>query len=781
MRSLLNSDEWLLTESGFDPNRANIQEALLAVGNGYQCVRASFEEGHEGELSGTYLAGVYDTFDAPVIDLVNAPSWLPMVVRVDGERLDVHTCDIVGHERQLDLRQGVLYRRTVFRDSVGRDTQVETLRFCSLADRHLAGLRLRITPLDHSTRLSVTSGLDGRRRNLDRLPVYDKDYVFHPETKWEKWAKSLHLETIRTGREGDHIALDARTIHSGVILSLRASHDLQGTLVDRRTLRSRDRVDEAFELDGREGESVTIDKLVVTYSSRDAAVSEIGLMATAGLAGHRRNGLHTALGANQQAWLNKWTACDCVIDGDPALTRAARFNIYQLLIAGNDNESKASIGANSMTGERYRGHVFWDTEIFMLPFYIYTQPSTAKALLLYRYHTLAGAIENARSNGFKGARYAWESADSGAETAPKWTTDGQQRFWTGEEEIHVSAAVAYGVLTYVAATGDDEFLRDYGAEILLQTSRFWASRLEWNSAADRYELTRVMGPDEFHEHVDNNAFTNRMVQWHLHKTVEALESLRASYPDELADLCDRFGATWVEVQSWREIADRIYIPYGADGTLIEQFQGYFERADVPITNRDENGMPIYPAGLDHYTCNGTMLLKQPDVVMLLHVLSDEFTSEVKRENYEFYEKRTMHKSSLSPAIHAIFGLRVGHFEKALQYLERSAFVDLRNNQGNTEEGVHIASAAGTWQALVFGFGGFAVKNQEMSFQPWLPADWSGLRFKLQWQGREVAVALRHGAMSLLLRGRDERDEPVTVHGQTYRLRPGAPLEIRYDQ
>jgi kojibiose phosphorylase len=551
-------------------------------------------------------------------------------------------------------------------------------------------------------------------------------------------------------------------------------------LASRRVFHSRDKVDEVLEIESRIGEAVTIDKLITIYTSRDVVSGDIGGLALASLVEHRRGGFDAALDANAKAWLEKWSCCDCVIEGDTGLTQAARFNIYQLLIAANENDPKVNIGAKSMTGEGYRGHVFWDTEIFLLPFYIYTRPAAAKALLLYRYHTLAGALENAQANGFKGAKFAWESADSGHETTPKWTADGLQRIWTGEEEIHVSADVAYGVLTYVSATNDFAFLLDYGAEILFQTSRFWASRLEWNVSADRYELTRVIGPDEFHEHVDNNAFTNRMVQWHLHKTAEVFLSLRASAPDVLASLCERLDLTANEVQKWREIANRIYIPYNASGTLIEQFQGYFERDDVPITDWDENSMPVYPKGLDHFTCNGTMLLKQPDVVMLLHVLSNEFTQDIKRTNYEFYEKRTMHKSSLSSAIHAIFSIQVGYYEKSLQYLVRSAFVDLQNNQGNTQDGIHIASAGGTWQAIVFGFGGFNVHNGWMAFQPWLPKHWTSLRFKLQWQGREVAVEIGHDVISLFSSGTDDDAEPVTIFGRPYMLRPGIWLKIQRD-
>lgn len=781
LRSHLAPSDWLVSEQGFDPERANVYETLFTVGNGYQATRGSFEEGHAGELSGSYIAGIYDTHDSPVIDLVNTPAWLPVSIWIDGVRLDADGCEVVEHERHLDLSQGLLYRRTVFKDDAGRRTAVESLRFCSFADQHLCGIRLRVTPLDHEALVTVTSSIDGNRRNLDRRPVYEKSYIFHPETKWQKWAKSIHLQTVRTAAEDGITTLESRTLNSDHLLSYAASIDVSGSIAQRRTCRSRDRVDEIIDVRVKQGETVTIDKLATVFTSRDAPAADLAGNTRARLIEHRRQGFDAALADNASAWARKWDACDLAISGAPELTTAARFNIYHLLITASEHDPRVNIGAKSMSGEGYRGHVFWDTEIFMLPFFIYTQPATAKALLLYRYHSLGGAIANATSNGFAGAQYPWEAADSeGVEVTPKWTPDGLVRIWTGEEEIHVSADVAYGIITYVEATDDTAFLRDYGAEILFQTSRFWQSRLEWVTSAGRYELTRVIGPDEFHEHIDNNAFTNRMVQWHLHKAAEVFQALKSNEPQALAELCARLALTEAEVEAWREAADHIHIPYDPSGQLIEQFQGYFALKDVPITQWDDNDMPVYPEGLDHFTCNDTMLVKQPDVVMLLHVLPDEFSEEVKRANYEFYEKRTMHKSSLSPAIHTIFGIGVGHKDKALQYLERSAFVDLKNNQGNTQDGIHAASTAGTWQALVFGFGGFRVRNQRMSFRPWLPDHWSGMRFKIQWKGREVSVAVTHSHVSLLLSG-DGSPEPVTVFDQSHALQPGVALDIAYVQ
>ena len=418
-----------------------------------------------------------------------------------------------------------------------------------------------------------------------------------------------------------------------------------------------------------------------------------------------------------------------------------RFNAYHLLITANPNDHRANIGAKSLSGEGYKGHVFWDTEIFMLPFYIYTQPETAKALLMYRYHCLDAAKENAIKNGFKGAQYPWESADTGEEVTPKWTHDGKHRIWTGEEEIHITSDVVYGILTYLTATGDVDFFLDYGAEILFETARFWDSRLEHNAAEDRYELKRVIGPDEFHEHVDNNVFTNYLTQWNLEQAISWFAALESDHPEAFAKLTQKLGLTAQEVAGWKHKAERVYIPFDQEKKLIEQFEGYFGYKHVPITEWDANSMPVYPEGYDHFNADETTLVKQPDVIMLLYVLPDAFSDEIKRINYDYYEALTMHKSSLSPSIHCIMGIEAGDTTKALQYFERSAFVDLVDNQGNTDMGMHIASAGGTWMCVVFGFGGLRVKNGRLTFKPWLPEGWDNVSFRLQWRGESVGVTV----------------------------------------
>jgi len=772
MHPVLSSNDWLIEEIDFDFAEANFKETIFTVGNGYQGTRGSLEEGHKGELSGTYLAGVYDHHDSTVIDQVNAPTWLPLKVRVEGTLLNMQSCRIIEHRRVLDLLSGFLHRDTLFEDSNGRRTRITSVRFASLSDQHICGIRLTVTPENHTSTITVESSLDAERYNLDRLPAYQGTPKFHPEVKWEKWAKSRHMEVTRAGANEDLAYIETRTLDTGVAIGMASALDAPKEGSIQRTERNYESVSQVASVVADAGQSYSFDKFVAIFTSRDLNGSELRASCEAALETVQAKGMSASLSSSAAAWRKKWDACDCVVLGDVDATRALRFNIYHLLIAANEHDPRANIGAKSMSGEGYKGHVFWDTEIFLLPFYIFTQPETAKALLKYRFNTLNGAMNNAQINGFKGAQYAWESADTGAETTPKWTHDGTNRIWTGEEEIHVTACVAFGILSYVAATDDQQFMRDFGAEVLCQTSRFWVSRLEWNEDRDRFELNRVIGPDEFHEHVDNNTFTNRMAKWHLEQTARVFAELDDAGSPEHERLLSRLDLATDEVSNWTAVAEKIYVPFDPSRNLIEQFEGYFQLEDIPITAWDENHMPRYPEGHDHFSLNGSTLLKQPDVIMLNYLLPDEFSDDVKAANYAYYEKRTMHKSSLSPAIHSIMGIEVGDISSAHRYFERSAFVDLINNQGNTQDGMHIASAGGTWQSLVCGFGGFRVKHGKMTFKPWLPLQWSGIQFSLKWQGKNMAVTILHDECKFLLSAPVGVSEEIEVFGRTVALSAG---------
>ncbi|MFC6010378.1 glycoside hydrolase family 65 protein [Nocardia lasii] len=762
---------WSVVEDGWNPERANYFETIFTVGNGRLGTRGSLEERHTGALPGTFVAGVYDAYDSPVIDLVNAPDWLDTEVFFDGVRLDTESARVVEHRRELDLRCGVLHRETVFEVPDGARVRVRTERFASTADRDLCCLRIEVSCLDRAGSVTVRTGVDGHRRNLERLPTYREATAFGYERKWDKWARSTHLVSAGSGFVDGVGVLSSRTIDSGIELAYALACTAEG---GRRRQRSRhDAVEVEWGFQAGVGETVRVDKLVGIATSRDYRALDppreraVDTVVRAG-------GFDAAAAANRAAWERVWAEADCEVVGNDRVTQALRFAIYHLIIAADPDDPTVSIGAKSLSGEGYRGHVFWDTEVMLLPFFLFTQPRAARALLGYRHHTLPGAREVAADNGTGGARYAWESADTGREECPQYTPDGKDRFYTREEELHVTADVAYAIMRYASVTGDEDYLFGEGAEILFETARFWVGRCEPDG--DSLVIRTVMGPDEFHSHVDNNAFTNKLVHWHLHQAAEVYARLARERPERLRELADSIGLEDGEPGQWLATADRLRAPTDPDCGVIEQFDGYFEREVVPIVEWDDNDMPLYPAGYNHFNCETTSLLKQPDVVMLMHLLPDEYSVATRRENYEFYEQRTVHKSSLSPSIHAIVGLQVGDSRTAERYFGRSAFVDLDDNQGNTEEGIHIASAAGTWQVATHGFGGFRASADGLHFAPALPPSWERLRFSVHWRGRTVRADLGHRDARFELIGAGPAEQ-IEVWGSPVTLEPGTPVEV----
>ncbi len=778
MTETATTGPWTVTESSWDPARANFHETIFTVGNGRLGTRGSLEERHLGAVTGTYLAGVYDGYDAAVTDLVNCPDWLATEVYVDGERLDTQSMTVVEHQRTLDLRTGVLHRDTVFANRAGHRFRLVTRRVASMADRDLCALRIEVTPLDADAQISVLTGIDGNRRNLERLLADPHGTKYGYDRKWQKWSLSTHLAEREHGFDGDVGYLVTETIESKVTIAYAYRLTLDAEPAQQSGVQRYEYVGSQLIFAGTAGTTIGIDKLIGIATSRDPGLAGTPLEAAqAVLARHAGESVEEVQRASAEHWAQLWHDCDCEIDGDDHAALAVRFGIYHLLITANPDDPTVNIGAKSLSGEGYRGHVFWDTEIMMLPFFLHTQPATARALLAYRHHTLPGALEVSKENGTGGARFPWESADTGREECPQFTPDGANRIYPREEEIHVSADVAFGFLRYAEVTGDEEFLFNEGAEVLFETSRFWLDRC--TPEGDQLALRTVMGPDEFHSHVDNNAFTNWLVAWQLRQAAALYDRMDAERPEELAALSEKIGLSPEEPKKWLDAVGRMMAVPGPDAGLIEQFEGYFQREDVPIVEWDENDMPRYPEGYHHHNCEDTMLLKQPDSVMLVYMFPDEFSMATRKENFEFYEARTLHKSSLSPSIHAIVGLQVGDASRALQYFGRSAFVDLDDNQGNTEDGMHIASAGGTWQIAVNGFGGFRAVGSRAHFDPRLPESWRGLTFVVQLHGRSIRAALGHDESVFELLEGASGDETIVVDGKEVSLSAGVPVTVRH--
>jgi beta-phosphoglucomutase len=707
---------WKLTEPQFDPAKLHSRETVFTIGNGYLGTRGSFEEGYPNALPATLINGVYD--DVPVVytELANCPDWLSLVVIINGERFRLDRGEIIHYERQLDLQHGILSRSVRWCSPTGNTVDLKFERFASLADQQVLGLRCQITPVDFTGTIEVQSGING----------YPQNQGFD------------HWERLEQGKLEAGIWLQVRTHGSRIELAMAAKMTVIGVDAPLQVTNTPGYPTLTTTFMGTAGQTVTIEKIVTVFTSQETELPVVTAQAKL-----INSSYAILLAAHQQAWQAAWQHSDIEIGGNIPAQLAVRYNIFQLFIAASPHNDRVSVPAKTLSGFGYRGHIFWDTEIFMLPFFTFTQPPIARNLLTYRYHTLAGARRKATHGGYQGAMYSWESAATGDEVTPRWSMPNdpyaeEVRIWCRDREIHISADIAYGVWQYWQATGDDVWLRDYGAEIILDTALFWMSRLEWNGQKERYEICGVIGADEYHEQVNNNAFTNRMVQWHLEKALVVYEWLQQKFPDQATELTERLKLTPKRRLSWQAMIAQIYIYDDTDTGLIEQFEGFFKLQDINLNDYEPRDQSIQVV-LGITETNQRQVLKQPDVLMLLYLMRSTqafpYSYDVLQKNWDYYAPRTdiTYGSSLGPAIHAILAADLNATDSYQQFMQ-SALVDLEDTRGNTADGIHAASAGGVWQAVVFGFGGIQLLESGPVATAHLPATWTSLKFKLHWQG-----------------------------------------------
>lgn len=695
---------WQVVEEGLEPHREDEVESLFTVANGLIGTRGALPERALFCTPATFLAGVYARPTPGALpELAQIWGWDNLLVQLDGEPLDAIQGSL-AHRRVLDLRHGMRWRHWVHRDDSGRITRIEALWLASLANRHLALASMTITAVNHAGWLALETSLPGTAQG-------------------------------DPGREP--LRFVQRPAGSDVVVAF--------AVADRLMARDGEIVPPALESPGedgltrvrwafraRVGFTYRFDRMVAIHSSRDSAAPESAAVETVDAA--RARGIELEVRAHQRAWQSRWEHADVEIVGDDEAQRAVRFAVYHLVSAANPHDERTSIGARALAGDAYKGHVFWDTEIYMLPFYVLSHPATARALLMYRYHTLPAARAKAAAFGYRGALYAWESADTGEEVTPPYLIafDGSVvPVAARDQEHHISADVAYGVWTYWHATADDAFLRAAGAEIMLETARFWASRVT-PGPDGLHHILGVVGPDEYHESVDDNAYTNWMARWNLDQAAELARMGHQRWPAWWGELSARLHLDPSEPDVWRAIAASMYTGLDPTTGLIEQFRGFFALDEVDLPSFEPRTAPM-DVILGRARTRACKVIKQADVVLLIHLLWDRVPPEVRAANFLYYEGRTAHGSSLSPSIHAAVAARLGLIPIAERYFRQSAEVDLGNNMGNVSGGVHAAALGGLWQAVLFGFAGVDTAGDVPVAVPHLPPSWSRLRFALCWR------------------------------------------------
>ncbi|HEX2272618.1 MAG TPA: glycosyl hydrolase family 65 protein [Acidimicrobiales bacterium] len=675
---------WRLEVEGFDRLREREVESWLSVANGRTGTRGSLEEGSPGSSPATYAAGVFGHVagELPGPELIPGPEWTHLRPRVAGQPVDLADGETIEHRRTLDLRQGILFRRWRQRLPSGEEWSFRSARFASLAERDILALEAEAT----TDALAVSLG--------DGLPAARPDAAV--------------ASVVRRGGDGREVVTVSGKDGQSASYAV-STHEARGRL----------------------------ERLVAVHRGwgDDPAVDASHRLARAEVAG-----LPALRARHRLEWRRRWSDADVTLPGDVALQRAVRFALAHLISSGDPEADVASIGARGLTGPGYKGHVFWDTEVFVLPFFIWTHPPTARALLSYRHRTLPAARAKAADLGYSGALYAWESADTGAEVAPLFARafDGTRvEILTGLREHHISADVAWGTWQYWQVTHDEAFLVEKGAEMILETARFWASRAQRGDDG-RFHIDRVIGPDEYHEDADDSAFTNVLARWNLATAARVCDLVPRLDRSGWQRLQARLHLRTPELRWWAEVGEGLVDGFDRESLLYEQFAGFFALEDVravDVAPRPFTADTILGA----HRVQGAQVVKQADVLMLAHMLPELVPAEVLEANYRYYEPRTSHGSSLSPPVHAAVAARVGALADADHYFRMAAAIDLDDRMGNSALGVHLATMGGLWQAAALGFGGVRADGDALRIDPRIPPSWEGLGFSVRWRGTRVGV------------------------------------------
>jgi maltose phosphorylase len=740
------TDGWKIVERGFDPAYARVSESVFALSNETLGIRGSFDEGGGVDsLRGAYINGVYEIDSLPrsyrgIVDkthfMIPAADWLHTEIMLDGERLDLGRVGFSSFTRELDMYAGTLTRQFVWHTRSAKDLRLTFLRFVDMTYGERVYQRIVFTPLNFSGAVDIASGITFDVKHQGR------DKCFWGDCRYET--------------DENTFALQSRTLTSGQSVFAGACMDLPGTGT---MVPGNKGVMYKATLALTQGESRSVDKRgVILYDGTEGdALWQAG---NGALQKAAAVSLDEALEAQKAYWAGYWRHSDILIEPSDEGTaetvaeeqQGIRFCIFQMAQTYKGGSIRHNIGAKGLTGEAYNGHAFWDTEACCLPLYLFTNPEAARSLLIFRYNTLPHAIERAGMLDCKGACYPIATLN-GDEACNLWQHASLQ--------FQPSTAVAYGIWHYVQVTGDRDFLWEYGAEMLLQIARFLVSRVGQNPHTGAYGYYGVMGPDEFHMMVNNNAYTNYMGKRSLEYAAEALRSLGNEKPESYASLIEKTGLAPGEIEEWREVADKMAMPM-APGGLIEQHDGYFDLPHIDIHAIPVTEFPLY----NHWSYDRiyrTDMIKQPDVLMFLYMYNSSFSEEVKRANYAFYEPRTIHESSLSPAIHSILAAELGLMEEATRFFGYATRLDLDNYNRNTNEGLHTTSLAIAWINIVYGFAGLRSDGEALRFAPRLPDRWKRLCFSLTWQGRVFTVEMHREKTLFTLR----KGEPMTfvVYGE----------------
>ena len=755
-------DQWKLGLSTWDAAQVQGFESILSIGNGRIGQRANFEEAYSGaSLQGSYLAGVYypdktkvgwwkNGYPEYFAKVLNSTNWIGIDIKVDGEALDLAAAQSVdAFHWELNMKEGVLKRTFTCTLQNGAVVHVVAERFCSMHNPELGCLRYSVQASGH--RVELTSYLDAGVTNAD--------------SNWNDAFWSIH-EVEQKGPGQAFVRTETNKTHFGAAFGMTAHAHISDESGKRGLTQASTQSDEArvginFEAELVEGQTLILEKYVGICTTLQHEAEHL----VAAAFEHSELAVSTgweSLVANQvDAWSQIWAQADIEITGDVASQQAIRFNIFHLNQTYRGDDARLNIGPKGFTGEKYGGASYWDTEAYCIPFYLAGHPEhVARQLLVYRYNHLEKAIENAEKLGFS----------DGAALYPMVTMNGEECHNEWEitfEEIHRNGAMSYAIWNYVNYTGDRDYLRTHGFAVLLGVARFWQQRVQWSEHKGAYVILGVTGPNEYENNVNNNWYTNYLASWCMRYALEIAQWLKTEHPSDWSRLTSAYSIDEASIfEAWESIPDQMYLPQ-LEGTEVRlQQDGFMDKEQLSVDDLTADQRPINQKWSWDRILR-SIFIKQADVLQGLYFFWDDFLLKTHEANYDFYEPKTVHESSLSPCVHSIIAARLERMDDAYKHYLRTSRLDLDDYNKEVHEGLHITSMAGTWLSVVEGFGGFKVKEGKPHFNGKLPRAWQSLRFKINFRNRLLDVVVSEdGTTVTLVQGQPIE---VEVNGQAVQL------------
>lgn len=735
MREYIKQDSWKIIEEGFVAERNESSESLFSLGNGHMGQRANFEEEFSGpSLQGHYVAGIYypdktrvgwwkNGYPEYFAKVLNAPSWIGIKLSINEQLIDLNVLKINDFKRILDMQKGILYREFIADLGNGEKIKINSKRFLSLERREIGAIQYDITAMNFSAKIVADLSIDATISNRDSN--YDEKF-------WDPVSDLIEQDiTIITSktRKTDFIVATAQTSWINI--------DNSDFGIIPLNLTCPNGANSVYSFDLEKNETASIFKIASISTSRDHDPEILTNHSIQNIRSVVDFGFEALEKEHVNAWARKWEKSDIIIEGDLSAQQGIRFNIFQLIQTYTGHDARLNIGPKGFTGEKYGGGTYWDTEAYCLPFYLSTtEQSIPKNLLLYRYNHLDKAILNAKNLGFT----------NGAALFPMVTMNGEECHNEWEitfEEIHRNGAIAYAIFNYTKHTGDHSYLIDFGIEVLIAISRFWSQRVNYSGKLKKYVMLGVTGPNEYENNVNNNWYTNYIANWTLKYTIEVIESLKKEDPDKAKRLFNKINFNQEkEVLHWETIIKNMYFPEDKELGIFLQQDGYLDKEQTVVSELSKADRPIN----QNWSWDRILrscFIKQADVLQGIYFFEDDFNDETIRKNYDFYEARTVHESSLSPCLHVILATKLGDIENAYDLYLRTSRLDLDDYNSEVHEGCHITSMAGTWLSIVEGFGGMRVKEDGLHFNPKLPSAWKSIQFNIHYRGRFVQVNIDH--------------------------------------